>query len=74
MTKGERKTAIAVALKNKENAEIAYNEAHKALNEAHKLGIGVVTAQMHLEDCHKAMWNARNEYDAITKCKAWRSL
>ena len=85
MTKGERKKAIAQALARKENAEKALNEAYAQLREFERndkaryvadcfIMMAYAPYERRIEECRKALSEARNEYNELTKCKAWRNL
>ena len=85
MTNKERKTAIALALTRLEAAEKAYNEAYAQMREFERndktryvadcfIMMAYAPYERRIEECRKALSNARNEYNALTSCKAWKQL
>lgn len=85
MTKGERKKAIAQALARKENAEKALNEAHAQLREFERtdktnyvcdafIMMAYAPYKQRIRECEDEFRSANNEYNELTKCKAWRNL
>ena len=85
MTKGERKKAIALALAKLESAEKMLNEAHAQLREFERtdkthyvcdafLMAAYAPYKQRIRECEDAYWEARREYNELTRCKAWRNL
>jgi hypothetical protein len=77
MTNKERKNAIKLALTRKEVAEKAYNEACAIRRQVYRNCADqweCAKANRRVEECEREMWDARNEYSALTKCKAWQNL
>ena len=85
MTNKERKTAIALALTRLENAEKAYNEAYAQMREFDRkdntryvadcfIMMAYAPYERRIEECRKALSEARHEYNTLTSCKAWERL
>ena len=85
MNNKERKTAIALALTRLEAAEKAYNEAYAQMREFERndktryvadcfIMMAYAPYKRRIEECEKALSEARNEYDTLTSCKAWKQL
>ena len=85
MTNKERKTAIALALTRLAEAENAYNEAYEQMREFERndktryvadcfIMMAYAPYERRIEECRKALSEARNEYDTLTSCKAWKQL
>lgn len=85
MTNKERKTAIALALTRLEAAENALNEAYAQMREFERndktryvadcfIMMAYAPHERRIEECRKALSNARNEYNTLTSCKAWKQL
>ena len=71
MTKGERKKAVALAQTRIKTAEMACADADALLKEAEFGTVKAYRAEQHYEACRRALWDAKDEYNALTKCKAW---
>jgi hypothetical protein len=85
MTNNERKNAIKIALINLANAEKALNSAYAQMREFEKndttnyvcdafIMMAYAPYKKRIKECEIALSNARNEYDALTSCVAWKKL
>ena len=81
MTKAERRTAIAVALAKIEETENVCKEAYKSLKaieakyfKDEATHYEVCCAEERAEECKRAYWDAKSEYNALIQYKAWKSV
>ena len=85
MTKGERKKAMALALVKLKNAEKELEEAYAQMREFERndktryvadcfIMMAYAPYKQRIRECEEACWEVRNEYNELTKCKAWRNL
>ena len=85
MTKGQRKQAIKDCLVRLQAAEQAYNEAYAQMREFERndktryvadcfIMMAYAPYERRIEECRKALSEARNEYNTLTSCKAWKQL
>lgn len=85
MTKGERKKAIAIALAKVESTRKMLDEAHEQLREFERtdkthyvadcfIMMAYAPYKQRIQECQDAYYEAKREYDELTKCKAWKNL